>query len=384
MHAGPAKMQALPTVRGEDRAFSSSSLGSFYIGQLRCASAMEMSQLVPKLSEEESVENLALPKLESTKILQQQLSSGGANTALHDELATNSLTVTSLSLQDQLTAAYFQTPSLTVTSLSFRDQLSAADLDKLERSASPMSFQQQSLQNDSSPRASQDQPKALGSSMRAPKLDASDGSTRALDPQLVAFTSSLGASRKQLRDSKISFFPSLIREIVILMILSLILHSLSFLFRISSLNCTSLSFQTSLPIGWARELAELDTTTLQDEFLTTFGDLELVTNKLERTCREEENDKQAELQNLLWAQELEKYCAELTKIFEVKKSKLHSQLSKLELAKLQFHIRSLDKSSSISGDWTRAVPYPELGQEQFHHKKFQSLIFQEEACCPHA
>ena len=102
MHAGPARMQALPTVQSEDRAFLSSSLGSFYIGQLRCTSAMEMSQLVPKLSEEESVENLAAPKLESTKILQQQLPSGGANTALHDELAT-------ISLQGiNLQAAYLQ------------------------------------------------------------------------------------------------------------------------------------------------------------------------------------------------------------------------------------------------------------------------------------
>ena len=37
-----------------------------------------------------------------------------------------------------------------------------------------------------------------------------------------------------------------------------------------------------------------------------------------------------------------------------------------ELGQEQFHIRSLDKNSSISGAWTRAVPYPELGQEQFH------------------
>ena len=71
-----------------------------------------------------------------------------------------------------------------------------------------------------------------------------------------------------------------------------------------SLNCTSLSFQTSFPHGWAHELAELDETTLQHELLATFGDRELLTNELRRTCMEEENDKQEELQNPLWDQEL--------------------------------------------------------------------------------
>ena len=74
---------ALPTVRCQGKAFFSSSPGSFYIGQLRCASAMEISQLVPKLSEKESVDHLAIPKLDSTDLIQQQLSSGGAITALH-------------------------------------------------------------------------------------------------------------------------------------------------------------------------------------------------------------------------------------------------------------------------------------------------------------
>ena len=59
------------------------------------------------------------------------------------------------------------------------------------------------------------------------------------------------------------------------MISSLILHSLSFLFRTDSLNCISLSFQTSFPTDWADELAELDDTTLQNELLPTLGDREL-------------------------------------------------------------------------------------------------------------
>ena len=67
---------ALPTVRCEDKAFSSSSLGSFYIGQLRCAPAMEKPQLVQKLSGKEFVNHLAIPKLDSTDLIQEQLSSG--------------------------------------------------------------------------------------------------------------------------------------------------------------------------------------------------------------------------------------------------------------------------------------------------------------------
>ena len=96
------------------------------------------------------------------------------------------------------------------------------------------------------------------------------------------------------------------------MIQSLTLHSLSFLFSISSLNCTSLSFQSSFPNGWAHELAELDDTTLQAELLTTFGEQELENKaKISRTCKEEENEQQeAQLQILLWEQELEKHLAD--------------------------------------------------------------------------
>ena len=114
---------ALPTVQCEGRAFSSSSLGSFYIGQLCCAPAMEKPQLVQKLSGKEFVDHLAIPELESMKLLQRQLSSGGANTALHNELRQTSLQ------QESLQAAYSE--------------------DKLERLASTMSFQQLSLQQDS-------------------------------------------------------------------------------------------------------------------------------------------------------------------------------------------------------------------------------------------
>ena len=114
---------ALPTVQCEGRTFFSSSVDSFYIGQLCCAPAMEKPQLVQKLSGREFVDHLAIPELDSTKLLQQQLSSGGANTALHNELRQTSLQ------QESLQATY--------------------SVDKLERSALTMGFQQLSLQQNS-------------------------------------------------------------------------------------------------------------------------------------------------------------------------------------------------------------------------------------------
>ena len=114
---------ALPTVQCEGRAFFSSSLGSFYIGQLCCAPAMEKPQLVQKLSGKEFVDHLAIPELDSTKLLQQQLSSGRANTALHNELRQNSLQ------QESLQAAYSKK--------------------ELGQPASTRSFGPQSLQQDS-------------------------------------------------------------------------------------------------------------------------------------------------------------------------------------------------------------------------------------------
>ena len=179
-----------------------------------------------------------------------------------------------------------------------------------------------------------------------------DSSTRACDSQLYASTSSPRTSRKQSRALKIRIFPSLFRAIVILMIQSLTLHSLSFLFSMSSLNCTSLSFQSSFPNGWAHELAELDDTTLQDELLTTFGDLEFVKNELEKTCRDEENEKQEEqLQILLWEQELEKHLAD--------KPFLVNQLQK----------------NLLENDEQKKLENQELQEKNFD-KSFQKMIFQ--------
>ena len=85
---------------------------------------------------------------------------------------------------------------------------------------------------------------------------------------------------------------------------------MSFLFSLSSLNCTSLSFQTSFPNDWAHELAEIEDTALQNELASTLGNRELVKNELKRTDGKEANDKQAELQNLLVDQELTNQLAE--------------------------------------------------------------------------
>ena len=151
LQARSAKELALPTVQCEGRAFVSSSLGSFYIGQLCCAPAMEKPQLVQKLSGKEFVENLAIPELDSMKLLQRQLSSGGANTALHDELQENSLQKSSLQAaysEDKLerlaSTMSFQQVSLQKSSLQ-----AAYSEDKLEQLASTMSFQQVSLQQSS-------------------------------------------------------------------------------------------------------------------------------------------------------------------------------------------------------------------------------------------
>ena len=172
MQARPAGKLALPTVRGEGRAFNSSSLGSFYIGMLRRASAMEKpcsEQLLGK----ELEKNLVLPELDSAFL---------SETSLHaDELvaayATESLQQQSLQ-PEELEAAYlssrFQNQSLQQRELS-----AAYATDELERTALTLSSLQQkelgrfkTFQQDSSTRASDAKPDAFTSSTRASNSDA--------------------------------------------------------------------------------------------------------------------------------------------------------------------------------------------------------------------
>ena len=110
----------------------------------------------------------------------------------------HSLTLTSLSLTGD------RFPSLTLPSLSPKgDRFPSLTLQSLSLIA------QKEFQKASSTRASDAKPEACTSS------------TRVSTSQLVASTSSRRASRKQLRALKIRIFPSLFREMVILMIHSL-------------------------------------------------------------------------------------------------------------------------------------------------------------------
>ena len=140
---------ALPTVQCEGRAFFSSSVDSFYIGQLCCyAPAMEKPQLVQKLSGKEFVDHLAIPELDSTKLLQQQLSSGGANTALHNELRQTSFQQESSLTEDKLERLAL-TMSFQQLSLQQNSLQAAYSEIELDQTASTRSFGQLSLQQDS-------------------------------------------------------------------------------------------------------------------------------------------------------------------------------------------------------------------------------------------
>ena len=179
------------------------------------------------------------------------------------------------------------------------------------------------------------------SSTRAcdPQLDAYIGSTRASASQRVASTSFPRASRKQLRDRKVRNFPSLVRFIVNLLVHSLILHSLSFLF-ITSLTWNSLSLPSSLLNCWAHELSA------QNELLTAFGSYKLMHNELTRTGGGEEIAKTLELANLLWDHELEELLT--TKPFQLdqpqpqQQDQLEKQLWSIQLQQ-NFSENELDK-----------------------------------------
>ena len=390
LQAGCVKELALPTVRCSGRAFSSYSLGSFYIGQLRCAPAMEKPQFVQKLSGKESVDHLAIPKLDSTDLIQQQLSSGGATTALHNELSTTSLQPESsltdaelelrqCSLTDDklerlestmsLHQDSFQSANLTEISLSFQNQLPAYLGDALEKTALHKELVEFSgFQLQSSTRAFEDQ------------LVAWNGSTRALQKKHFASTSALCASRKQVGASKPRIFPNLVRELVILLVISLILcslslsscmstlilHSLSFLSYSSSLTCISLSFPSCMFIGWDQELS------VQNELLTTFLD-NIDDNELQRTEGEKELVETLANQNLLWDHALEELLT--TKSFQLdqpqqqQQDQLEKQLWSNQLQQNLFE-NELDINKKKKNKNEK-----KLENKEFHKKNCQSLIY---------
>ena len=384
---------ALPTVRCEGKAFSSSRVDSFYIGQLRCAPAMEKPELVQKLSEKEFVDDLAIPELDSTELIQQQLSSGGANTALHVELDLPELELRQSSLQldklerlkstmsfqqvslqeKSLQAAYsitdLQPYSLTGMSLSFQNQLTACLGDELEKTALQtelVGFTAFQLQ--SSTRASEN------------KLAAWNGSMRALEQKHVASTSALCASRKQLRASQTQPFPSLIRELVILMVIclilcslsltscmsTLILHSLSFLSTSISLTCISFSFPSCILNCWAHELSE------QHELLTTFGSNQLIQNELSRTGWGKELVETLAIENLLWEQEIEELLTtksfQLDQLQQQQQDQLENQLWSIQLQQNLFE-NELDINQKKKNKKQKKLE----NKNEFH----QSLFFME-------
>ena len=331
MQARPAGKLALPTVRCKGRAFSSSSLGNFYIGILCRASAMEKPGS-EQLSGKESEKHLDLPELQSAlsneSLQSDELAAAYSKGSLQDQ-----------SLQpDELEAAYVSS-SFQDQSLQQRELSAAYAPEELDSTAVTFSSLQQkelgrleTFQPDSSTRASDAKP------------EASTSSTRASTSQLVASTSSPRASRKQLRDREFRIFPSLVRFIVNLMVHGLILHSLSLLSSSSSLTCISLSFPSSFPIGWAHYLQ-------QDELQPIFGNHELENKaKINRTCKEEENEKQEELQIRLWEQELEKHLVDKS----------------FWIDQLQQNLLETDEQQELDN--------PEL-EEKIFHKSFQKMSF---------
>ena len=251
MHVRPAGKLALLTVQGKGRAFSSGSLGSFFIGAISRAPAMEnlCSQLsVKELWGKELEKPNKIPQLDPALLYKTSLQPELERTALTAELARTALTEESSLQQQELTAAYASELAIQNQSLQEKE-LSAAfatalpkELDRtalameLESKALTLSSLQQkeldrckTFKQDSSTRASEDQLAALNRSTRASKHDAS--------------ISLWQASRKHSRALKIRIFPSLFREIVILMIHSLTLCSLT----LHSLSLSSISSLGAIP-----------------------------------------------------------------------------------------------------------------------------------------
>ena len=287
MHTRTAEMLALHTELAEEVALFGSSSGSFFIGSLSQAPAME-ELCTSQLASEQLLDEQLLGKQTGKPMALPELQSASSDESLQSDELVATYSTTSFqhdSLQhDELVAAY--------STESFHRQ--SLQTDELAATYSKGSLQQQSLQTDELVIASQDQLEALECSTRASKLDASTSSTRASDPQLVASTSSPRASLKQLWASEPRIFPSLILAFVIIMI------SLPIVLGIASLQST-MSFQklvgiqpqsttSSFPNLWVQELEDK--------------------HELRRTCRNSEIEKQAAFLNLLWEVELGKHLAD--------------------------------------------------------------------------
>ena len=242
MHTRVAETTALLTVRGKERAFLSRSVGSFFIGVVSRAPAMEKLCFqkfgsAEELWGKEHEKPNKIPQLDPALLYKTRLQPELERTALTAELDNTALTEESNLQQPELAAAYASELAIQDQSLQ-QKQLTAAYAQDQLQCLDPPELQKTALHLELAWRQASNPP----------------SSTRACDLQLDASTSSSRSSRKQSRALKTRTFLSLIRVIVILMIQSLTLHSLSFLSSISSLNCTSLSFQSSFPTGWAQDL----------------------------------------------------------------------------------------------------------------------------------
>ena len=262
----------------------------------------------------------------------------------------------------------FQSASLTEISLSFQNLLSAYLGDELEKTALHKELVEFSgFQLQSSTRALEDQ------------LAAWNGSTRALEKKHFASTSALCASRKQVGASQPRIFPNLVRELVILLVISLILcslsllscmstlilHSLSFLSYSTSLTCISLSFPSCMFIGWDQELSENELRTI---FLDNIDD-----NELQRTEGEKELVETLANQNLLWDQEQEELLT--TKSFQLdqpqqqQQDQLEKQLWSNQLQQNLFENElDINKKKKNKND-------KKLENKEFNKKNCQSLIY---------
>ena len=356
----------------EGRAFVSSSLGSFYIGQLCCAPAMEKPQLVQKLSGKEFVDHLAIPELDSTKLLQQQLSSRGATTALHNELRQNSLRT------DELAAAYskgsFQDQSLQEKELSaayataLPKELGRTALAmELERPASTMSFQQLSLQQHSL-QAAYSIGSFLTHSLTVTNLSFQDQLTATyLEDELErrALENELAWLKRRQRSSSSLSRTSFQIIFVILMITAFLSKCIFTSFRDSEIGEQN-ELTQNLSLGWALELAETPVllTTFGKEQLSIFSSFpleELEEKKNLQTCKGKETVEPIELPNLLWEQELAKFLAHQTCPLDL----LHDHLGQEHLWKNQLRQNPLENEKNKKLDENK----------ELDKKNFQSLIF---------
>ena len=161
--------------------------------------------------------------------------------------------------------------------------------------------------------------------------------------------------RRQRPSSSLSRTSFLI-ILVILMIATFLSKSIFNSFRDRELE-ESEELQT-FPLGWALELVE------PPVLLTIFGDqqLEEFEKKNLETCREQENEKQEELQTVLWEQELEELLVDKSFPLDL----LHDHLGKENLWTNQLRQNPLEREKNKKLDENK----------ELEEKNFQSLILE--------